>query len=141
MTSVLAWVSARYTLVLFDADADITSGLCIALGAFYLVLTYVINVLSPKIAGKFQVSATIIKLIPLAIMMIVGTIAGLVNGNTVEAFTQHTGVSGDFGSVFAGVAAAASRLKIMGKTPSLFNSLQYYNIIWLNCKRKLDATG
>ncbi len=107
MTSVLAWVSARYTLVLFDADADITSGLCIALGAFYLVLTYVINVLSPKIAGKFQVSATIIKLIPLAIMMIIGTIAGLVNGNTVEAFTQHTGVSGDFGSVFAGVAAAA----------------------------------
>ena len=60
MTSVLAWVSARYTLVLFDPKADITSGLCIALGAFYLCLAYPRNVLSPKIAGKFQVSATVI---------------------------------------------------------------------------------
>ncbi len=108
MTSVLAWVSARYTLVLFDASADITSGLCMALGAFYLCLAYAINILSPKIAGKFQVSATIIKLIPLAIIVVVGTIIGLVNGNTIEAFTQaQTSGGGDFSSVFAGIAAAA----------------------------------
>lgn len=108
MTSVLAWVSARYTLVLFDANADITSGLCIALGAFYLCLAYTVNVLSPKIAGKFQVSATVVKLIPLIIMVIVGTIAGLINGNTVEAFTNNTanGNAG-FTSVFSGIAAAA----------------------------------
>jgi APA family basic amino acid/polyamine antiporter len=74
--------------VLFDPKADITSGLCIALGAFYLCLAYTINVLSPKIAGKFQVSATVIKLIPLAIIMVVGVIAGLVNGNTQEAFSN-----------------------------------------------------
>lgn len=108
MTSVLAWVSARYTLVLFDASADITSGLCMALGAFYLCLAYAINILSPKIAGKFQVSATIIKLIPLAIIVVVGTIVGLINGNTMEAFTQTAeSTGGDFGSVFAGIAAAA----------------------------------
>ena len=108
MTSVLAWVSARYTLVLFDAGADITSGLCMALGAFYLCLAYAINILSPKIAGKFQVSATIIKLIPIAIIVVIGTIVGLVNGNTVEAFTKVSdSAGGDFGSVFAGVAAAA----------------------------------
>ena len=109
MTSVLAWVSARYTLVLFDANADITSGLCIALGAFYLVAVYALNALSPKLAGKFQVSATVIKLIPLAIMIVVGTIVGLVNGNTTEAFVESVkGMGeGDFMSVFAGVAAAA----------------------------------
>ncbi len=108
MTSVLAWVSARYTLVLFDANADITSGLCIALGAFYLVAVYALNALSPKLAGKFQVSATVIKLIPLAIMIVVGTIVGLVNGNTTEAFIQSMkSEGGDFMSVFAGVAAAA----------------------------------
>ena len=108
MTSVLAWVSARYTLVLFDANADITSGLCIALGAFYLVAVYALNVLSPKLAGKFQVSATVIKLIPLAVMIVVGTIVGLVNGNTTEAFINSAkNMSGDFMSVFAGVAAAA----------------------------------
>ena len=108
MTSVLAWVSARYTLVLFDANADITSGLCMALGAFYLIAVYAINALSPKLAGKFQVSATVIKLIPLAIMVVVGTIAGLINGNTVEAFAQSmASEGGDFMSVFAGIAAAA----------------------------------
>ena len=108
MTSVLAWVSARYTLVLFDANADITSGLCIALGAFYLVAVYALNALSPKLAGKFQVSATVIKLIPLAIMIVVGTIVGLVNGNTTEAFVNSVkNMDGDFMSVFAGVVAAA----------------------------------
>ena len=108
MTSVLAWVSARYTLVLFNKDADITSGLCIALGAFYLCLAYAVNVLSPKIAGKFQVSATVIKLIPLAIIMVVGVITGLINGNTQAAFASSMNtVSSGFDSVFAGVGAAA----------------------------------
>lgn len=111
MTSVLAWVSARYTLVLFtgaDSPENFTGGLCMALGAFYLCLAYAINVLSPKLAGKFEVSATVIKLIPLAVIVVVGTIAGLVNGNTTEAFAsavQNNG--GDFSSVFAGIAAAA----------------------------------
>lgn len=78
MTSVLAWVSARYTLVIFGLDQfqDMTSGLCIAIGAFYLIAVYALNLLSPKLAGKFQVSSTIIKMIPLILMAVVGTIAG-----------------------------------------------------------------
>ena len=110
MTSVLAWVSARYTLVLFGVGTltTLSSGICLALGAFYLILAYALNILSPKIAGKFQVSATVIKLIPLAIMIVIGTIAGLVNGNTIEAFAQSFTTEGsDFMSVFAGIAAAA----------------------------------
>jgi APA family basic amino acid/polyamine antiporter len=108
MTSVLAWVSARYTLVLFDPAADITSGLCMALGAFYLCLAYAVNILSPKIAGKFEVSATVIKLIPLAVIVVVGTIVGLINGNTIEAFTGTAqSADGNFLSVFSGIAAAA----------------------------------
>ena len=108
LTSVLAWVSARYTILLFNPDADITGGLCIALGAFYICFFYALNQLSPKLSGKFQVSSTVIKLIPLIIMAIVGIIVGLVNGNTVEAFEKSTqAVSGDFTSVFAAVTAAA----------------------------------
>ncbi len=108
MTSVLAWVSARYTLVLFNSSADITSGLCMALGAFYLCLAYAVNILSPKIAGKFQVSATVIKLIPLAVIVLVGTVAGLINGNTVGAFSSSvSSMEGNFDSVFAGIGAAA----------------------------------
>ena len=108
MTSVLAWVSARYTLVLFNPNADITSGLCMALGAFYLCAIYVMNSLAPKIAGKFQVSSTVIKLIPLGIMIVVGIAVGLINGNTTEAFTSSVhGSSADATSILSGIAAAS----------------------------------
>ncbi len=109
MTGVLAWVSARYTILLFDPKGDITGGLCIALAALYLCLSYTINILAPKVAGKFQVSATVIKLIPLVIMIIVGTIAGLVNGNTAEAFMGafSSEGGGNVSSIFSGIAAAA----------------------------------
>ena len=113
MTSVLAWVSARYTLALFygaDLPENFTSGTCMALGALYLGLAYVINMISPRIAGKFQISATVIKLIPLGIMALIGTVAGLINGNTVDAFAGGGVVEGtDSGIsvIFHGIAAAA----------------------------------
>ena len=108
MTSVLAWVSARYTLVLFGSD-DITGGLCLALSCLYLCISYAINALSPVIAGKFQVGSTAVKLVPLIIMAIVGTIVGLKNGNTAAAFqtwdlVEQTGVGAP---LFAAVVATA----------------------------------
>lgn len=107
MTSVLAWVSARYTLVLFG-QKDPTTGLCMSLGALYLILAYAINVLSPKIAGKFQVSSTFIKMVPLTIMCVVGIVAGLINGNTIEAFTPSVSSgSSNFTSIFAAIVACA----------------------------------
>ena len=106
MTSVLAWVSARYTLVLFGVS-DITSGLCMALGTLYLIGTYVLNVLSPKLAGKFQVSTTIIKLIPLILMAVIGIVAGLINGNTIEAFSLATNEGAGMNSIFAATVACA----------------------------------
>jgi APA family basic amino acid/polyamine antiporter len=85
MTSVLAWVSARYFGVLFGwhlAGAEV-----MALSGFFLVASYTINALSPKLAGKFQISATVIKLIPIALMAVVGTISGLANGVLTQNFT------------------------------------------------------
>jgi len=78
LTSVLAWVSARYTCVLLGWD--IVGSEAMALSGFYLMSIFAMNALSPKLAGKFQVSTTAIKLIPLALMAVVGTIAGLSNG-------------------------------------------------------------
>jgi len=90
MTSVLAWVSARYTLVFITSvwpnfpmivpaaqGGCIIGPECMALTLFYLVVSYVINTLSPKLAGKFQTSTTVIKFIPLTLMAVVGIIAGL----------------------------------------------------------------
>ena len=86
ITSVLAWVSARYTSVLFGGS-DITGAPCMLLACFYMVACYMMNSLSPVLAGKFQVSTTVIKMIPLLMMAVIGTIAGITNGITVANFT------------------------------------------------------
>lgn len=87
LVAVLAWVSARYTISLLGMEKGLWS-----IAFFYLTFFYVVNTLSPVLAGKFQVSATIIKLIPLVTVGFVGTVAGLLNGQTIENFTQ-SGVS------------------------------------------------
>lgn len=86
MTSVLAWVSARYLGVLFGWS--LVSAEVMILAGFFLVASYTMNALSPKLAGKFQISATVIKLIPIALMAVVGTIAGFANGTLTNNFTS-----------------------------------------------------
>lgn len=86
LTSVLAWVSARYTCVLLGFS--ITGGECMTIACVYLIGVYALNSLSPVLAGKFQVSTTIIKLIPLLLMAIVGSFVGITNGMTVYNFTN-----------------------------------------------------
>jgi len=86
MTSVLAWVSSRYLCVLMGWD--ITGGSCMVIAGFFLVASYALNTLSPVLAGKFQVSTTVIKMIPLLLMAIVGTIKGLTNGLMIQNFTE-----------------------------------------------------
>ena len=90
MTSVLAWVSAKYTLVLFDynavGDSPSNGPTCITLALFYLVFIYFLNTIAPKIAGRFQVSSTAVKLVPLIIIGVVGLIVGLFNSNLYENF-------------------------------------------------------
>lgn len=110
IASVLAWVSARYTLVIFGMS-DPTTGLCIALSCLYLITSYAINALSPVLAGKIQVSTTILKLIPILLMAIVGTIYGLTvsSGNDTNtsilvsnfATSGNSGISSLFGAVVA----------------------------------------
>lgn len=89
MTSVLAWVSARYFGVLFGWS--MTSANVLALSGFFLVASYTLNTLSPKLAGKFQVSATVIKLIPICLMAVVGTVVGMTNGTLSHNFTTVVG--------------------------------------------------
>ena len=90
LTMALAWLSAQFTLIVFNQPIPDKSALTFALAGFYLIGSYAMNALSPIIAGKFQVSTTFIKLIPLSLMAIVGTIYGLTseNGCTVENFAN-----------------------------------------------------
>lgn len=106
MTSVLAWVSARYFGVLFGWS--MVGPEVLALAGFFLIASYTINALSPKLAGKFQISATVIKLIPIALMAVVGTVAGLFNGvltnNFVSVVSETVGGTASSG-LFAAIVA------------------------------------
>ena len=124
LVSVLSWLSARYTLVfvtsvnpdfplLIPADQGgcVMGPECIALMLFYMCASFALNVLSPKLAGKFQVSTTIIKLIPLGLMVVVGVIYGLMTGGLANnfAYTLQT-VEGEVsrsGVLFAAVCATS----------------------------------
>ena len=121
MTSALAWVSARYTLEFITSafpnfpliipasqGGCIIGPECIALTLFYLCGTYAINALSPKAAGKFQTSTTVIKLIPLALMAVVGLIYGLASGTMQENFVNKASVAATATNpLFASVCATA----------------------------------
>lgn len=105
LVSVLAWVTARYTCVLLGWD--ITGPEAMTLSGFYLILSYAMNALSPKLAGKFQVSTTIIKLIPLALMAVLGTIFGLKSGILVSNFTSGVIAETAANPLFTAVVATA----------------------------------
>ena len=122
MTSVLAWVSARYTLEFltsafpnFPMTIPAAQGGCaigpetMALTLFYLCAIYAINTLSPKVAGKFQTSTTVIKMIPLALMAVVGLIVGLSSGMLQQNFvtTAQVEAAASGNPLFASVCATA----------------------------------
>ncbi len=100
LTSILAWLSARYTLefvvsvkpdfpLLIPASEGgcIVGPECVILMLFYLCMIFALNSLSPIGSGKFQTSTTVIKFIPLVLMAVIGIIYGFANGNIVQNFT------------------------------------------------------
>lgn len=121
MTSALAWLSARYTLVFITSvnpdfpmlipaaeGGCIVGPECIALTLFYMCAAYAVNALSPKLAGKLQTSTTVIKLIPLGLMAVVGVIYGLTSGTLTENFTSNATVEMTSSNpLFAAVCATA----------------------------------
>ena len=102
IAATLSWVSARYTTMLFGMEDG--GGATCAIGAFYLIASFAVNAILPKLAGKIQVSATVIKLVPLLLMGIVGTVVGLVNGNGIAIFSDRSII--DAGGQNSGILAA-----------------------------------
>ena len=121
MTSVLCWVAARYTLeFIVSVNPDfhliipaaeggcIIGPECIALSLFIMCFGFAVNALSPKLAGKFQTSTTVIKLIPLGLMAVVGIIYGLANGMLAQNFQTDAVVAGTSDNpLFAAVCSTA----------------------------------
>ena len=122
LVSALAWLSARYTLVFLTScwpnipllipanqGGCIVGPECMVLTMFYLCASYAMNSLSPKLAGKFQTSTTIIKLIPLALMAVGGVIAGIFSTTHMLSsnFATATAAMGSSAPLLAAVCATA----------------------------------
>ena len=103
LVSVLSWLPARYFGVLMGWDDAVVGGRTMMLAGVFMVVTYTMNALAPKLAGKFQIATTIIKLIPLLLMAVVGTIVGLTSGMTEFNFsnvvTEMPFTEGLFGAI------------------------------------------
>ena len=107
LASVLSWVCAKYTLEVFGIF-DNSGGLCMVTSAVYLILIYALNSLSPKLYAKLQISATVIKMIPLILMAIAGIISGIFNDNLINAFQPIALTSESSGILSAVVSAVFS---------------------------------
>ncbi len=108
LSAILAWVSAMYTLILFNHHNPANSYFTWLLAFIYLTLGYVMNYYSPLLAGKFQVTTTIIKLIPLTLIAIVGIIVGLHNDILINHITTAvTTVQNKTGSLTSAVVSTA----------------------------------
>lgn len=106
IASVLCWVTARYLGALFGLSA--TGGETMLIASLILIAGAFLNAVSPKIAGKLQVSTTVIKLIPLILMAIVGTVAGLSNGQLVANFAAKSSADiSFFGGMMKSIVALA----------------------------------
>lgn len=125
LTAVLSWVSARYTIVFlrscwpdfplvelggsYAGAESILGPDCITIMMFYLIMSYVVNTLAPKIAGYFQTTTTVIKLIPLFLMAIVGVLVGIFSRDQllVQNFTAGAVVPVESSPLFAAVCSTA----------------------------------
>ncbi len=83
LVAVLAWVSGNYTAGLLGMPQSVW-----IIALIYLTGFFLLNYYSPVLAGKWQVTSTVIKLIPLALVAVVGGIAGFTSGQTLENFAQ-----------------------------------------------------
>jgi len=108
LSAILCWVAAMYTLILFGADQPDNSVATWVLAGVYLVLGYLMSYFTPIIAGKFQVATTVIKLIPLTLVAVVGSISGLMNGVMMSNFTKAAEtISSSSGTLASAVVATA----------------------------------
>ena len=83
LVAVLAWVSANYTVGLLGLEQGVW-----VISVIYLTGFFLLNYYSPVLAGKWQVTSTVIKLIPLGLVAVVGGFAGMFSGQTLENFTH-----------------------------------------------------
>ncbi len=88
ITTILSWVTAMYTLILIGHENPSNSTQTWVLACVYALAIFLINYYTPLLAGKLQITATVIKLIPLVLVAFVGFFLGIKSGVGVENLTN-----------------------------------------------------
>lgn len=81
VTSIVALFAGSYFFKLIGLDIGLTDWQNFLFAFIILILVVALNYLSPLLSSKFQISATIIKLVPIAVIAIAGLFSSFIVGN------------------------------------------------------------
>ncbi len=91
ISSIVALFAGQYFFQLFGLEIGLSDWQNFLFAFIALAVFAVINYLAPMLASKFQISSTIIKLIPIAVIAIAGVFASFIVGSdfgVINAFTK-----------------------------------------------------
>lgn len=110
IASIVALFAGSYFFKMIGMNVGLTDPLNFAFAFVIVTLFVILNYLSPMLSSKFQVSATVIKLIPILIIAVVGLFAGFIVGEGFgigNAFTNNAeGFAVNFGDAVKKTAFA-----------------------------------
>ena len=81
IASIVALFAGSYFFKMIGMNVGLTDPLNFAFAFVIVTLFVILNYLSPMLSSKFQISATVIKLMPILIIAIVGLFAGMIVGD------------------------------------------------------------
>ncbi len=108
LSAILSWVASLYTMILFGSSNPSNSLMTWGLALGYMLMFYGINYYASSMSGKIQVASTVIKLIPLVLVALVGTISGIKTGMTMDNFTTAMADIGSSGGTLATAVVATA---------------------------------
>lgn len=108
LSAILSWVSALYTMILLGSDNPSNSTMTWVLAVGYMVAIYMMNYVAPILAGKFQVTTTAIKLIPLSLIAVLGFASGISNGVFVDNMREAASAISKSGGTLASAVVATA---------------------------------
>lgn len=105
ITGVLGYVSAMYFCMLTGWSDDPMAIWIMSL--LFLTASFLMNTVAPRLAGRWQVSTCVIKLIPLLAMAVGGVVYGVANGQLAENFAMTVPATASGNPLFHSVVATA----------------------------------
>ena len=110
IASIVSLFAGSYFFKLIGSNVGLTDWQNFLFAFVILILTTVLNYLSPMISAKFQVSSTVIKLIPIGVIAIAGLFASFIVGSDygiINAFgNEAAGFDVNFGEAVKKTAFA-----------------------------------